>query len=189
MTLVPQEKWVKSQVDSEQWTSEPIERPPVPCPISRSSEDAYSAYPSTQASSCSLESSNILTDLCGDCEFHVSVVCSMGGGVLIMLFLLRLLLRFLCHLSLSRRGRVHGMLFEGPCSTLEHTAFSLINTNRLVPGWPFRPMKYRVIQIFGTGKMRKTRGTGAYFPSPSTVTCSSFCFYMALRSIWIGELY
>ncbi|OWM81638.1 hypothetical protein CDL15_Pgr007676 [Punica granatum] len=150
--------------DEEQLTGGLHERPSLSSPISWSSEDTYSAYPGIQASSCSLELSNSLSDLSGDYESHVK---SLLYG--------RWCYDYALAAQAAQVSPPFVSQFQGksPWDVVrrsmqhKHTSFSQINSNGLVPGRPFYPMNSQVMQVppFGVEEMRKPRGTGTYIPS------------------------
>lgn len=167
--------YVNQNSYEEQSTSGLHERTFLSSPISSYSEDAYCAYPSNQASSFILEPSNSLSDLSGDYQSYIS---SLQYGQLCYNYALaaqvpQTSLPFVSELPGKSQWDVVRRSFQH-----RHAASSQINTNGLVPGQPFYPAN-QVIQItpFGVEEMWKTRGTGTYFPNPSTV--------IVLHFVWI----
>lgn len=175
--------------DEEQSTNEEQEHPSFSSPISWSSEDAYSAYRSIQASSSSLEPSNSLSDLSGDYESHIT---SLQYGQ--WYYDYAPAAQVPPHVSATFVSELQGKSkWDAVRRSVQnkHMTFSRIKTNGLIPSRPFYPMNSQLIQVrpFGVEEMRKTRGTGMYFPNPSTVICSLLCWDVELCSTWIWEFF
>ncbi|KAL4310472.1 hypothetical protein GQ457_01G035670 [Hibiscus cannabinus] len=131
-----------------------------------SSEDLYpghSGYPASSSSAGSQEVSSSLSDLCGDYDANMR---SLSYG------------QWFYDASVSPISSPLVSQFQSKNSwdvvrksvQFRRNAISPMNANGVVPGQTYYPMNPPVIHGsgFGMEDMPKPRGTGTYFPNPST---------------------
>ncbi|KAK4802151.1 hypothetical protein SAY86_000354 [Trapa natans] len=159
---------VKQNWNEEQSINEQQEHHSLSSSISCSSEDAYSSYPSIQASSSSLTPSNSLADLNGDYESHM-INLQRARRFWECAHATQVPLQFPPTFVPELQGKSPWDAVERSVQNKHMT--SQTKTNGLILARPYHPVNPQLIQVppFRMEEIRKTRGTGMYFPNPNTI--------------------